>query len=216
MTLPQSWQDFGNIAGEQASAGASLPMARAESQAKGQPLDLSTQLAQLDAARTRLGPTASGVADTLGYYASPTTWLNAIPYAGGGLAGATHEGLKSYFEGGDVAANTLKGGVEGLGGTAIAHVLTNPKILSKMLEAGGMTAAGTVAHGLFKDSPAATFLAGNLASKWVQPLVKRVEESGGGVMQALRPYLAAAIQGPASAVQAAPGNPWSQMWTGAP
>ena len=214
ITLPQSWQDFGDLMGEQASAGASLPMARMESQAKGQPLDLSTQLAQLDAARQRLGPTASGVADTLGYYASPTTWLNRIPVAGGGLGGALHEGLKSYFEGGDVPSSVLKGGVEGLVGTGAAHVLTNPKILSKVLEAGGMTAAGTIAHALFKDSPAATYLGGSLASKWVQPLVKRVEESG-GVMSALRPYLAAVIQGPGSALQAAPGNPWSQ-WTGAP
>jgi hypothetical protein len=191
-------------------------MARWESQARGQPLDLQTQLAQLDAAKARLGPVASGVADTLGYYASPTTLLNAIPVAGGGLAGASHEGLKSYFEGGDVAANTLKGGITGLGGTGIAHVLSSPSILSKAVDVGGAGLGMTALHGAFGDSPVATLLGGQMASRWVQPLVKRIEEGGGSWASKLRPYLAAAIQGPASAVQQAPGNPWSQMWTGAP
>lgn len=211
MTLPQSWQDFGNIAGEQASAGASLPMERATSPT---PLDLQTQLARLDAARTRLGPKASGVADTLGYYASPTTLLNAVPYIGGTAAGASHEGLKSYFEGGDVPASILKGAATGALSTGIANVLSSPALLSKVIDAGGTGLGMTAAHGLFGDSPAAAMSGAQMASRWVQPLVKRVEEGGGPLANALRPYLAAAIQGPASALQQAPGNPWSQWISG--
>ena len=84
--------------GEQAFAWAKFPMAIQEGKWKGQPTDLPTLQAQSAAERARLGPAASSVADTLGYYASPTTLLNAIPYAGGRLAGPAHEGIKSAFE----------------------------------------------------------------------------------------------------------------------
>jgi hypothetical protein len=210
VNLPQSWQDFGNVAGEQASAGASLPMARMEAQQKGQSLDLPTQLAQLAAAKARLGPGASGVADILGYYASPTTLLNAIPGAGGGLAGASHEGLKSYFEGGDVAADTLKGGLSGLAATGVAHTLASSSVLSKLLDATGTGGAAAIAHSMFGGSPTAAILGGNMANRWVQPAVKWTEEHGGPLLSKLRPYLAAAIQGPALA----PENPLNQWIAG--
>jgi hypothetical protein len=79
--LPQSVQDFGDIAGQRASSGFMLP---AETWT-GESPDVATAKARLDAAKERLGPKLSTVADTLGYYASPTNLINGIPVVGGAL-----------------------------------------------------------------------------------------------------------------------------------
>lgn len=216
VTLPQPLQDFGDVMGENASAGAVLPMARMEAQQKGQTLDLPTQMAQLNAAKTRLGPVGSGVAETLGSIASPTSLLNwvPIPGVGGVLAGASHEGLKSYFEGGDAAGDALKGGISGGLAHGVSSVLANPHLLAGAADLLGTGGGMAAVHGLFGDSPAATMLGGQWGSRVVQPLVKKLEEGGGSLANALRPYLTTAIQGPASAIQQTPGNPWSQWVPG--
>lgn len=75
VTMPQSAQDFGNVAGNEAMMG-TIPGLRA----------------QAEAARQRLGPASAG-ADLVGNIASPTTLLNF--FGGPELAGAAHEGIKS-------------------------------------------------------------------------------------------------------------------------
>ena len=138
--------------GDQASAGLTFPIQRFEGWLHDKPVDNATLKAQQEAERARLGPVTSGVAETLGSYASPTSLFNFIPGAGGGLAGATHEGLTSALEGDDlraVAANTLKGGVSGLGSTLAAHAITSPNVLSKFVDAAGTGGAASLAHTLF-------------------------------------------------------------------
>ena len=84
ITLPQPIQDFGDVMGERASAGFMLP---AQALTGGAP-DAATAKTQYDAAKQRLGPVGSTVADTLGYWASPPNWvLNRVP-GGGAIGGA--------------------------------------------------------------------------------------------------------------------------------
>jgi hypothetical protein len=198
VTFPQPVQDFGNVAGNEAAMAIS-PELRAQSAA----------------AKARLGPVASTVAETLGYYASPTTLLNTVPVAGGLLAGGLHEGIKSKFEGDDWTTAAEKagiGGATGLASTGIAHVLTSPSVLSKLVDVAGTGGVGALAQSLFSHSPAAGYVGANMGSRWVQPAVKWVENKSGPLVTALRPYVAAGLQGTTSALQ--PQQGWSQWVTG--
>jgi hypothetical protein len=196
--VPQPVRDFGKLAVNEASMAA-----------------FPTLQAQAPAERERLGPLGSGVAETLGYYASPTTWFNAVPYVGGALAGGLHEGVKSKFEGDDwtTAAEKAGGGaLVGGASTGLARGLVNPSVVSKGVDLAGAIGAGTLAHALFAQSPMAGYVAANMGREWVRPAVKWVGEESGALATALRPYVAAAIQGPASTV--GPKQGWSRWWTG--
>ena len=119
VTMPQSVQDFGDIAGNEAGMG--LPGLRV----------------QTDAARQRLGPAASAVADVAGNILSPTTLLNAVPYVGPELAGGAHEGIKSYAAGNDwktIGEDALGGVAFGALGQGAARIA--PEVLPQLTKQG--------------------------------------------------------------------------------
>jgi len=136
--LPQSVQDWGNIAGNEATMGTIMSLR-----------------AQADAARQRLGPVTAASADVAGNVVSPTTLLNALP-GGAPIAGAVHEGIKSYAAGNPwttIADDTATGAISGFGGQLAAKAA--PAVLPQLTKAGielGPAAAMTaVAHKLFGE-----------------------------------------------------------------
>lgn len=138
ITVPQSVQDWGDVAGNEAIMG-TLPGLRA----------------QADAARQRLGPAGAATADVAGNVLSPTTFLNALP-GGAPIAGALHEGIKSYAAGNDwktIADDTAMGGIAGFGGAAAAkaapYVL--PQLSRAVVDLGPAAGMTVAAHKLFGD-----------------------------------------------------------------
>jgi len=138
--LPQSVQDWGNIAGNEATMGTIMSLR-----------------AQADAARQRLGPVTAASADVAGSIASPTTLLNAVPYVGPELAGGVHEGIKSavtnwtpdeswtdYLK--RVGEDTAGGAAAGLVGQGTG--LAAQKALPELIKGGVMTGTGWVGHKL--------------------------------------------------------------------
>jgi hypothetical protein len=208
VTLPQSMQDFGDIAGERASAGFMLP---AETWT-GEAPDVATAKARLDAAKTRLGPQLSTVADTLGYYASPTTLLNALP--GGGIAaGALNEGLKSYNEGDNgwtVATHAGEGALAGGAGEVLSRLAVMPKALSNLTDYGLSALGGGASHLAFGDTvvPGLSLANAFVAHKMAQPAVKWVEENAGR-LASLQPHLGALATGAGLAVPQTVQDLWN-------
>ena len=142
--LPQSVQDWGNVAGNEADMG--LPGLKAQADAA--------------AARQRIGPLAAMSADVAGNVMSPTSLLNALP-GGPVLAGGAHEGIKSYMSQpnwipdqqgwkriGEDTAGGMAAGALGMGAAKAAPVVA--PVLSRVAVQGGIpTAAGIVGHQLF-------------------------------------------------------------------
>lgn len=218
MTLPQPVQDFGNLFAENATTGASFPMEKYRAWMYGEPvLDSAALQAQSEAERKRLGPVASALADMAGYQFSLPAQLNRIPYAGGALAGATQEGVKSALEGDDwttAGKNAGKGLLYGLGSTAASSLL-NPTVLSKIAEIGGTGLATHLLHAAFGESELGTqVVGGQVANSMIKPAAKWLEEHAGRVTAPLQPAINRTLQGVGSAVQASPGNMWSQWGTG--
>lgn len=128
VTMPQSAQDWGTVAGNEAAVG--LPA-------------LLGQKAQIDAARQRLGPAAAASADVAGNILSPTTLLNAV--GGPELAGALHEGIKSAATNwntdeswGDYLKRVGEdtGGGAALGGLGHGAAALAPKVLPQLTKEG--------------------------------------------------------------------------------
>jgi hypothetical protein len=137
VTMPQSVQDFGDIAGNEAMMG-TLPSLKA----------------QADAARQRLGPAASAGADVTGNVLSPTTLLSA--FGGPVLAGAAHEGIKSLAAGNpwstiadDAAMGAISGGVGGQAAKLAPAVL--PQLTKAAVDLGPAAAMTTAAHKVFGE-----------------------------------------------------------------
>lgn len=189
INLPQSWQDFGNIMGERASSGFMLPAEVATGEAP----DAATAKARLDAATQRLGPKLSTVADTLGYYASPTNLLNGLPVVGGALSGAANEGFKSYNEGDDastIGKHIWQGALTGGTGGALSRLALMPQVISRAADLGMSGLGAAASHLVLGDTvvPGSSALAGYLTHNAVQPAVKWVENNAG--------RLAARVQNP--------------------
>jgi hypothetical protein len=167
VTMPQSVQDFGDIASNEAMA---------------------QNPANYAAARARLGPMAAG-ADLVGNVLSPTTALNFVPYVGPELAGAAHEGLKSYASGNDwktIGEDALGGagwGAVGHGTAALAPKIL-PQLTSEGLKAGVTYAThklfGGLAGGdLFKEGAGllGVYAGLNKAGEWAGEQAKNVASS---------------------------------------
>ena len=208
VTFPQSVQDFGDIAGERASAG--LLNAGAAWQNN---TDLATQKAKLDAAAQRLGPKLSTVADTVGYYASPTNLLNEFP-GGGILSGALNEGLKSKLEGADwttAGEHALQGALAGGAGSVLSRLAVMPKVLSNVTDYGLSALGAGASHLVFGDTvvPGSSALAGYLTHNAVQPAVKWVEKNSARLAP-WRSYVEPLITGAGLSVPQTIQNMWSQ------
>jgi hypothetical protein len=145
VTMPQSVQDWGTVAGQEAGMG--LPGLRA-------------QAAAVEAARQRLGPAAAGTADLVGGALSPSNLL--IPFLGPEAAGAAHEGIKSavanwkpdeswtdYAK--NVSEDTAGGAAIGLGGRAVAAAapVVAPVAARVAVQGGIPTALGAIGHQMF-------------------------------------------------------------------
>jgi hypothetical protein len=136
--MPQSVQDFGNVAGNEASMYL-LPGLRTEAQK----------------ARERLGPVAAAGADMAGNVLSPTTLLNALP-GGSILAGSAHEGIKSKAQGNDwttaaddAAMGSIAGGVGGVAAKAAPAVL--PQLTRGVMDLGPAAAVTMAARKAFGE-----------------------------------------------------------------
>jgi hypothetical protein len=176
VTLPQSLQDFGDLMGERASSGLLNAAAAWQNGA-----DLATQKAKLDAANQRLGPKLSTLADTLGYYASPTNLLDVFP-GGSAASGAINAGLKSKLEGDDwttASEHAAVGGATGGVASTLSKVATAPKVLSNLTDYTLSGVGAGASHLIFGDTvvPGSSALAGYLTHNAVQPAVKWVEEN---------------------------------------
>jgi hypothetical protein len=216
VTLPQPVQDFGNLMAEQATVGGSFPYQVWESQGTDQPTNLATLKAQSGAERERLGPVASTMADIAGYGLSPVQLLNDVP-GGTMLGGALQEGIKSKLEGDDwmtAYKKAREGLAAGVAGSTIAHVLTSPAVLGKLVETGGMGGTALLAHTIFGGSPTATWLGGGAGQRWAEPIVKRVEAGASAIDPYIQSGIKNLVRGVASSIQQMPGNPWSQWVTG--
>ena len=139
VTMPQPVQDFGNVAGNEATMG-TLPGLRTEA----------------EAARKRLGPAASSGADVAGNVLSPTTLISAVPYVGPELAGALHEGIKSYAAGNPwttIADDAAMGSISGFGGqlAAKAAPVVLPQLTKAAVDLGPAAAMTAAAHKVFGD-----------------------------------------------------------------
>jgi hypothetical protein len=134
LKAPQSVQDFGDIAGNEAMA---------------------QNPANYADARKRLGPVASAGADVVGNVLSPTSLLMALP-GGAPVAGALHEGLKSYAAGNPwstIADDAAAGSLFGFGGqlAAKAAPVVLPQLTKAAIDLGPAAAMTGVAHKLFGE-----------------------------------------------------------------
>jgi hypothetical protein len=139
VTMPQSVTDWGNIAGNEAVA-YGIPSLRTAA----------------EAARQRLDPVTAASADVAGGALSPTNLLYGVPYAGPGLAGGLHEGIKSYEQGNDwstIGKDTAAGAIAGYGGTiagkAAPYVL--PQLTKAAVDLGPAAGATYAVHKMFGD-----------------------------------------------------------------
>ena len=115
---------------------------------------------QAEAARQRLGPLAAGSADAAGAIGSPSSALLPIPYVGPFLAGAVHEGIKSYNSqpnwipdkqgATQIAEDTAGGAATGLLGQGTA--LAARAYLPQLVKGGIVTGGGMLAHKLLGGS----------------------------------------------------------------
>jgi hypothetical protein len=141
--VPQSVKDFGDVANEEWTMG---------SRARTDPRDIVALRQQLADAQKRLGPYGTGLAQFAGNSLNPAQALNLVPYVGGGLAGGTIEGLKSYNRGNEnPLLDAARGAVLGELGTIVGNRLTSPAFMGDALSKAYAAAPG-VAAGLFGGS----------------------------------------------------------------
>lgn len=130
-TAPQPVRDFGTVASNEAMS-YGIPSLRT----------------QAEAARKQLPPKVASAADLVGGALSPTNLLYAVPYAGPGLAGGLHEGIKSWEQGNDaktILEDTAAGVGAGYLGVGAAKVA--PAVLPQLTkEAVKMGPAATALH----------------------------------------------------------------------
>jgi hypothetical protein len=118
---PASLSDFGIVAGNENLMG-TIPYLRT----------------QAEAARQRLGPAGAAAAEMTGAATSPTNILYRVPFAGPGLAGGLHEGIKAYnaqpnwiptwSDAEKIGAATAEGAGAGYAGAGVAKALTKPDL----------------------------------------------------------------------------------------
>jgi hypothetical protein len=156
--------------------------------------DLATLRAQRDAVNQRMGPVAKTTADIVGQ-ANPTQLLNAVPFAGPALQGATQEGIRSYAAGRDwptIRADTAMGGAGG----AVAGTFNTPKAigqaLGKATEVGVPAAVGYLTGG--ESAVEHGLIGGVLGSKFFEPAGKAVEGVGERLNELAGPNTKAALQ----------------------
>jgi hypothetical protein len=129
--MPQSVQDFGTVAGNEAMS-YGIPSLRM----------------QAEAARKQLPPKVASAADLVGGALSPTNLAYGIPWFGPGIAGGLHEGIKSWEQGNDpktIAEDTAVGVGAGYSGTVAAKYA--PVVLPWLTkEAVKMGPAATIIH----------------------------------------------------------------------
>ena len=131
--MPQSVRDWGNRAANEALA-YSIPSLRAEA----------------EAAKKRMDPASAASADLAGSVLSPTNLLYGVPFAGPGLAGGSHEGIKSYMQGNDpktIMEDTAVGAGLGYAGPGVAKAL--PAVAKGAVTVGGPLSAGWLGHKVF-------------------------------------------------------------------
>jgi hypothetical protein len=136
-----SWGDWGKVAGNEALMG-TIPYLRT----------------QAEAARQRLGPVAAGSADFAGAATSPSQLLNF--FGGPEVAGAVHEGVKSYMNQPDwvpslqgaekIGADAAFGAATGGMGRAVAAAA--PTLARAGVSGGVPLASGGLTHLLFGHS----------------------------------------------------------------
>lgn len=209
VTMPQPVQDWGNIAGNEASMG--LP----------ERMGLPGLKAASDAARQRLGPIASTTADVAGNILSPTTFLNAL--GGPILAGAAHEGIKSAAAGNDlktIAEDTTGGAAWGSLGYGAAKLA--PKVLPTLTQEGVKMGLGYAAHQALGGWADATLPEGvSTIAPWLSGygLSHKIGEVAGEQVRkvadlpATKQALQNFILGAGSALRTA-GGPWGQWIPG--
>jgi hypothetical protein len=139
ITMPQSVTDWGNIAGNEAMAG-TIPGLRMAAQE----------------AQKRLDPVTAGSADMAGGALSPTNLFYGVPYAGPGLAGGLHEGIKSYEQGNDwstIGKDAAAGVAAGYAGQGVAKVAPYvlPQLARGAVDLGPAAAMTYAAHKVFGD-----------------------------------------------------------------
>jgi hypothetical protein len=195
VTMPQPVTDWGNIAGNEASM-SMLP-------------GLRTQAA---AARQRLDPATAASADVAGGALSPTSLLAPIPYVGPPLAGALHEGIKSYEQGNDwstVGKDTIAGAGGGLVGLGVGKALTSPELFKYGAGALGTAAAHKV-PALFSGQEllgaTGAYKAAGKAADWAGEKM-----SSPAAQAAIRSLV---LGGTAAARASSPGPLWNQWVPG--
>jgi hypothetical protein len=218
VTMPQSVQDWGRLAGEQASMGAADPL---EAWMTGN--TLANLRGQSEAARQRLGPFAAGSADIAGELASPANYLSmglgpASRFAGGvigsGLQGAVQEGVKSKMEGDDwttAANNAIKGGVTGLVAGPASRVLTGAKTLGNAAQGLTGAAAGWGAHHLGFDPVTSSIVGlGGAAIRDIGDTVKDAVANSPGARALVQYGIRNFILGGGSTTQQQGDNDWAR------
>ena len=200
--MPQSVQDFGTVAGNEAMA-YGIPGLRT----------------QAEAARTRLPPKVATAADVVGGALSPTNLLYAVPYAGPGLAGGLHAGIKSWEQGNPTSTILEDTGV-GVGagylGTGAAKIAPTvlPRLAKEAVQLGPAAVAEHVAESNFGPSTGAILSAIRAYSMFD----KAGEMASEGAKYALNsPVTQQAIKnltlGGAAALRTG-GGPWDQWIPG--
>ena len=207
VTMPQSVQDWGNIAGNEAMMG-TLPGLRT----------------QADAASKRLDPVTAASANLVGGVLSPTNLLNALP-GGAPIAGALHEGIRSYNQGNDwrtIADDAAGGALLGKGAQWSAALA--PKvapIATRVAVQGGIpTVLGAIGHSVFGHGDAYRELAHmvpEFASIFaLDEAAKSTAAKMGNALNtpAARQALQSVILGGGAAARQGAGQPFDQWMTG--
>lgn len=206
--LPQSVQDFGDIAGERASSGFMLPAEVATGEAP----DVATAKARVDAAKQRLGGPASTVADTLGFYANPLNLLSVVP-GGQAVSGGLNAGLKSYNEGDDwktIGTNAGEGLAAGGLGEGLSRLAVMPKTLGAITDYGLSGLGGAASHFFLGEPfPGTSAITALATHKLVQPAAKFAEETVAPWLAKGREHLAALATGAGLAVPQTVQDLWN-------